>query len=168
MNNTTVPELDPNAYLTERVNDQLKYYEKAATRAKREYTWMQSAVIVLGLIVPVAVNLPVKWGTEVDISLEIKIAVTLMSLTVAILNGLLNFGKQGDKWLSYRMTEELLKREKFMYLSAAGKYVDKQTAFAEFVTTVESIISAEHNKFRTLLEDAKRPTKDQPGQHGRP
>jgi hypothetical protein len=168
MNNTTAQELDSNAYLTERVNDQLQYYEKAANRAKRAYKWMQSAVIVLSLIVPVAVNLPEEWGTGVDISLEIKIAVTLMSLTVAILNGLLNFGKQGDMWLSYRMTEELLKREKFMYLAAAGKYEDKQTAFTEFVTTVESIISAEHNKFRTLLEDAKRPSKDESGQHRRP
>jgi hypothetical protein len=125
---------------------------------------MQSAVIVLGLSVPVAVNLPTEWGANMDISLEMKILVTLMSLTVAILNGLLNFSKHGNMWLSYRMTEELLKREKFMYLSAAGKYSHKPTAFTEFVTTVESIISAEHNKFRTLLEDAKRPSKGEPRQ----
>lgn len=133
----------------------MAYYANAANQAKRKYTWMQSWVIVLGLLVPVVINIPASWGGDLNIDLPIKIAVTVMSLTLAILNGLLNFRKYGELWLSYRMTEELLKNEKYFFLTATGKYSDREAAFANFVATVEAIISSEHDKFRGLTEQVK-------------
>jgi hypothetical protein len=160
MMNSTVDVMDPSSYMKQRVDDQLKYYEKAANRAKKAYNVTQTAIIVLGLLVPVAVNVPVEWGNgtnPLDISLHIKVLVTVMSLSLAILNGIANFKKYGDLWLSYRMTEELLKHEKFMFQTRTGKYGNPDTAFSEFVQFIESILSAEHNKFRSLVEEARRP-----------
>ena len=155
---------DPNTYLKERVDDQLTYYRNSANRQKRRYVFTQSSIIFLGLIVPVVINLPKEYN-GVDLSMGIQISTTILSLSLAILNGLLNFLKFGDLWLSYRMTEEVLKQEKYLFLASAGKYQNKENAYPQFVETVESIISSEHNKFRNLINEARRPAKEKPEDH---
>jgi len=152
---------EPNIYLEKRVDDQLSYYENAANKQKRKYVYTQSAIIILGLLVPVIINLP-KEISGVDLSMWIQLTTTILSLSLAVMNGMLNFLKFGDLWLSYRMTEEVLKQEKYLFLASAGKYQDKENAYSQFVETVESIISSEHNKFRNLINEARRPSKDKP------
>ena len=152
---------EPNIYLEKRVDDQLSYYGNAANKQKRKYVYTQSAIIILGLLVPVIINLP-KEISGVDLSMWIQLTTTILSLSLAVMNGMLNFLKFGDLWLSYRMTEEVLKQEKYLFLASAGKYQDKENAYSQFVETVESIISSEHNKFRNLINEARRPSKDKP------
>ncbi len=147
--------MDVQTYLDVRVADQLKYYEGAANKAKKAHHWTQTTIIVFGVLVPVIVNNPgMLLGAEL-----VTLVVTVMTLVIAILTGLANFRKWGDLWLSFRMTEELLKLEKFMFLTGSDDYQDRGTAFQVFVKKVEYIVSAEHNKFRALIEDARRPTK---------
>ena len=62
-NSVTTERMDAGTYVEMRVEDQLNYYEKAANRAKRTFMWMQTSVIVLGLLVPVIVNIPASWGS---------------------------------------------------------------------------------------------------------
>ena len=57
------------------------------------------------------------------------------------------------------MTEELLKREKYLYLTNSGDYSEGETALPLFVDRVEQLISVEHNRFQTLVKEARRPTK---------
>lgn len=150
---------DPNVYIEKRVDDQLLYYKKAANKEKRRFVFTQSAIIILGLLVPVVVNLPKEFG-GVDLTMWIQLTATVLSLSLAILNGILNFRKFGDLWLAYRMTEEVLKQEKYLFLASAGQYQDKENAYSHFVETVESIISSEHHKFRNLIDEARRPAKE--------
>lgn len=155
-----VDTMEPDSYLTQRVDDQLSYYEQSANRAKKAHNRTQMAIIVLGLLVPVMVNIPVEWGSDgqlLDISVPMQILITVTSLALAVLNGVANFKKFGDLWLSYRMTEELLKHEKFMFQTRSGKYGIPETAFSEFVQSIESLLSVEHNKFRSLIEESRRP-----------
>lgn len=150
--------MDIQKYMTDRVDDQLDYYKNAASTAKRSHFRMQTAIIVLGLLVPVVTNLPSEWTLlgAGDISTHLRIAVTVLSLTLAILTGLANFRKPGDLWLTYRMTEELIKHEKYLFVTDSGPYYNNKKAAHDFVETIEAIISAEHNKFRTLVDTAKR------------
>lgn len=149
-------------YIKDRVDDQLNYYQCAANTAKLKYNWMQSLIIILGLLVPVIVNLPFEWelnGQVVNVTGWIQLIVTVFSLSLAILTGLLNFKKYGELWLSFRMTEELIKHQKFLFLSRSGKYAGEDS-FNEFVQTIESLISSEHNKFHTLIQEASRPREE--------
>jgi len=128
---------------------------------------MQIAVIILGLTIPVAVDFPKVWESgqdTTDITIQIQILVTIMSFTLASLNGLLNFMKYGDLWLSYRMTEEFLKHEKYLFLTSSGKYSEGKWAFPKFVETIETIVSSEHSKFQSFIEEARRPKAQQAGQ----
>ena len=157
--NASTNQMTEEIYLKDRVDDQLKYYETAANDTKNTFNRMQILIIVLGVLVPVAINFPVEWVSKEHtdtLILGVRLSVTIMSLIVAILTGILNFKKYGDLWLSYRMTEELLKHEKFTYLTRSGKYASDD-AFDKFVQTIESLISHEHNKFHSLIQDSKRP-----------
>ncbi|MFC1824387.1 DUF4231 domain-containing protein [Thermodesulfobacteriota bacterium] len=145
-------------YLKERVEDQLHYYENAANKAKNKHISMQTTIIVLGLLIPVVINLPNQWGILGDSKGYITGIVTIFSLSLAILTGISNFRKYGDLWLTYRMTEELIKHEKFLFLTSSGAYYQSEKAANDFVQTIESIISSEHNKFRSIIEESKRPT----------
>ena len=55
---TERPSMNEETYLKERVDNQLKFYENSATKAKSAYTCMQRNIIVLGVLVPVFINLP--------------------------------------------------------------------------------------------------------------
>ena len=157
--NASTNQMTEEVYLKDRVDDQLEYYETAANGTKKVFNRMQLLIIVLGVLVPVAINFPVELfpnGLTDALDLGVRLSVTIMSLIVAILTGILNFKKYGDLWLSYRMTEELIKHEKFTYLTRSGKYASDD-AFDKFVQTIESLISHEHNKFHTLIQDSNRP-----------
>lgn len=151
--------MDTEEYMRDRVEDQLGYYRHAATSAKRRYMWTQSAIIVLAVLLPVMVNMETNWDDTLDLSEEFRIITTVLSLSLAILTGLLSFRKYGELWLSHRMTEELIKQEKFLFLTRSGKYEENQSAFSDFVGNIEAILSSEHNRFRALVEKSRRPTK---------
>lgn len=155
--------MDIQEYLDERVKGALSFYENAANKAKRKHVWTQTSIIILGLLVPVIVNLPSSLSSlgVVDSHEFIQGIVTVLSLSLAILTGISNFRKYGDLWLTYRMAEELIKNEKFLYLTSSGAYYENEKAPNDFVQKIESLISSEHNKFRSIIEDSKRPVKPQ-------
>jgi hypothetical protein len=148
--------MNQDEYVSGRVDDQIAFYQNAASRAKRWHIFFQVAVILLGLAVPVVVNLPneVFPGSP----RAIQIIVTVMSLMLASFTGIANFRKYGELWLTYRATEEQLKHEKFLWLTNSGRYRNGSESFPEFVEQVEAIISSEHTRFRSIIEESKRPT----------
>jgi hypothetical protein len=153
--------LDPQEYIETRVEDQLAYYEKAANRAKAWHVYTQTAIVILGLLVPVVANLQEAYFLSAG---QKTLVITVLSLLLAVLTGIVNFRKFGDLWLAYRSTEEMLKRELFLFETGAGRYRDNEEAFSDFVETTESIISVEHERFRALIESAKPPGKEAPTQ----
>ena len=122
--------MDQAEYLEARVDAEIKYYERAANKMRKTHLRIQTSVIVGALLVPVLVNAP---ELIPDLSVPIRLSVTIVSLLVAILNGLANLGKPGELWLTYRMTQEHLKHEKFLFLTGSGKYVDADNQFSVFV-----------------------------------
>lgn len=152
--------MDKEVYLKDRVDGQLCYYRRAADRAKKAHVITQTTIIILGILVPVVVNVPTDWGNGLDVGSYSKILVTILSLTVALLTGIANFRKHGDLWLTYRMTEELLKTEKLLFLTGSGKYEGATNPFSRFVNSVEKIVSSEHIRFRSIIEESSRPSKE--------
>lgn len=148
--------MDIDSYIENRVDSQLRYYGDAADTAKRRHVWTQTLIIVLGVTVPVVVNLP---SLSPAVEIGSRVATTILSLALAILTGIANFRRFGDLWLNYRMAEEALKQEKFLFQTRSGDYAERDTAFRTFVLKTESIVSAEQNKFRALLEEQHRVSK---------
>ncbi|HVT59009.1 MAG TPA: DUF4231 domain-containing protein [Thermoanaerobaculia bacterium] len=145
-------ELDVEDYLKGRLEEQIAYYAGAANRAKQTHLRLQVAIIVLSVLMPVIVNRPPDWGGN------FHFLIMLAAVLLPAMTGLANLRKYGEIWLSYRMTEELLKNEKYLFLTRSGRYRDSPHPFQELVETVESLLSAEHNKFRTFFAEVPKPT----------
>jgi hypothetical protein len=144
-----VPTIDVDSYLSGRLEEQIAYYEKAANRAKQMHLRLQGGIIVLSVMVPVVVSRPQ------DLSGWVRYLVVLVSLALPVMTGLSSFRKYGETWVSYRTTAELLKNEKYLFLTGSGRYRDNPHAFQDLVEAVESLLSAEHTKFRAFFTEAR-------------
>lgn len=155
--------MESEEYIESRVKDQLGYYERAANRNKNIHLRTQTGIILLAVLVPVIANLQAAYFGGENTK---TITITILSLALAFLTGLVNFRKYGDLWLAFRTTEELLKKELFLFRTQSGPYRNDGDAFHNFVQIIESTISVEHERFRSLIESSQRPTTgpDRPGE----
>jgi hypothetical protein len=155
-----VPTIDVEGYLSGRLEEQIAYYEKAASRAKQMHLRLQGGIIVLSVMVPVAVNRPQDWSGWP------RFLVLIFALMLPAMTGLSSFRKYGETWLSYRTTAELLKNEKYLFLTGSGRYRDNPYAFQDLVEAVESLLSAEHTKFRAFFTEVRQAAGGAGGKRG--
>lgn len=141
--------IDAEGYVAGRLEDQIAYYDAAANRAKRTHLRLQTGILVLSVLMPVVVNRPAEGNAWLRY-LILALAVLLPAMT-----GLAAARKYGEMWLSYRMAGELLKNEKYLFLTGSGRYRGNPNAFQDLVETVESLLSAEQTKFRAFFAEAR-------------
>jgi hypothetical protein len=141
--------IDAEGYVAGRLDEQIAYYEAAANRAKRMHLRLQTGVLVLSVLVPVVVNRPPEGSGW------LHYVILGFALLLPAMTGLAAARKYSEVWLSYRMAAELLKNEKYLFLTGSGRYRGHPNAFQELVETVESLLSAEHNKFRAFFAEAR-------------
>jgi hypothetical protein len=69
-----------------------------------------------------------------------------------VITALMQLHKYQENWILFRSTQELLKREKFLYLNDAGDYtgLDPETKKRTLVERIESLISSETSKYFVL------------------
>src|SRR6266550_3409256 len=134
-------------YIRDRINDQLRFYDRKASFYKSRYLFMRAATVVGGAIVPVLVNLsfaPVSvnlWFFVVSLNI-VKVSTTLISLMVVLFVSLESVYHFKEQWKNYRSTAELLKKEYFLFASGEGRYSGKleAEAFKLFVEQSETAI----------------------------
>lgn len=135
-------------YVTNRYQDQLKYYEAISAGNQKKYKRFQWILIVLTALTPVFAALKtIKWGDFV-MPVDLSVLVLVTSTIVAILTtGLKTFNYQ-ELWIVSRTTQEMLKPELYYYNFNVGDYgaqgVDKESVF---VTRVEAILGSEHKQW---------------------
>ncbi len=125
------------AYIAERVNDAIAWYDKSADKQKKLYLRMRATTVIGGAIVPVLVNVNIPY---------IDIATTIISLIVVLLVSLESVYHYREQWTNYRSTEQSLRHEYFLFTSKGGLYATKNraAAYQHFVERVEELISSEN------------------------
>ena len=126
----------PMEYISERLNGQIAYYDKAAQKHKKMSTYFRVITVVGSALVPVLVNLDFPY---------VNILTTIISLTVVVLVSIESVLQNGAQWPLYRSTEQLLRKEYFSFTANEGQYADceGEDAFRLFVKRVEDAIQAE-------------------------
>lgn len=124
-------------YLTERLQDQLDWYDKKSSSNQKMYKWLRILEIGCASIIPLLSGF-------IDKSSLIPWVIGFLGITVAVIAGLLNINKYQENWVQYRTTAETLKHQKFLYLTSASPY-HKADRFKVLVETVERIISTENS-----------------------
>ena len=150
-------------YLKNRYEDQMKYYSKKSAENRDKYRKYQWALIILSALTPVMAALDgVNLGSEeFPTVLNIKLIVVAISAIVAILTTGLKTFNYFELWVTYRKTNEELKREIYYYNFLVGPYgepgVNRETLF---VMQVEGILDKERGMWapaRKLQDDMNKP-----------
>ena len=125
-------------YITERVEDQIKWYERKSAINKKYYLWSNASIIVFAALIPFLAGLSddsIDWP---------KYIIAVLGVFTATLTGISALYKFQEKWATYRMTGESLKREKLLFQTKTQPYDGSAASFNQFVSNVESLMSSEN------------------------
>lgn len=139
-------------YISERLDNEVKWYSKKASDNRIRFHASQIIIIVAGALIPI-VNLFETPST-------IGIISSILAGVVIISGGISQLQKSQENWVLFRSTAEMLKKEKQLYLNSVGFYanIPNEDKHKLLVERVESIISSENTKF--FVTHSEKPKKD--------
>ncbi len=143
-------------YITERVDDQISYFDRSAIKNQKRYRLLKRASIICNILttmtIALAFTVPMEWKVCMGI-----LALILSTVVLATYQWE-EFENYGAKWEKFRLVAEQLKSEKLMYLNRAGRYrSEEQEHDQEFVESIESIIrGTDISYFSLMVEPGRR------------
>ena len=144
-------------YLTNRVDDQLTYFDGSATKNQRAYKRLKTTSIACNVLTTMTIALAFTVPEAYKVYMGI-VALVLSTIVLATYQWE-EFQNYGAKWEKFRLVAEQLKSEKFMFLNKAAHYttLGEQEAASRFVETVEGIIrGTDLSYFSLIVEPGKR------------
>ena len=136
--------MDINQYIEKRLDPQINWYDKKSMEAQKAYKIFQITEIVLASIIPLLTGYS-------NVHFSIPIIVGIFGAVIAIIESLTKLYKFHENWIQYRSTCELLKYQKYLYLTNSSPYnEEEETKGNIFIRNVESIISSENNQWKTI------------------
>jgi MFS family permease len=135
-------------YRTERVQDQVTWYEKKSAINKRGFYTCQTLIIISGALIPLLAGYAESDWTW------FKYVSGLLGVVVVVAGGVLSLKKYQENWTTYRMTAERLNREHLLYENAVGEdYTSAdEAAFKRFVIKAEQIMASENEAWKAYLD----------------
>lgn len=133
--------MDQKTYLSERIDDQINWYNSKSKNYQTKYKVLKTIVIISSVSIPFLVGLITNEDSY------FKIAAGILGIVIAAIEGILALYKYQDLWLQYRITSEMLQREKIIFLTNSGLYLNNKNAFKDFVRRSESIMSSENQSW---------------------
>ena len=144
--------LDSEAYLQDRLNQQLTWLSKASRNNKRNFLQLRILEVLLGTGITIFSPFAMQWDWRGALTMS------LAGGGIAVCGSLLAMNHHQENWLRYRGLAEALKREKYLFLTGTLPYDDPSTAFPRLVSTCESLLSVENNQWSqemSKLSEAK-------------
>lgn len=137
-------------YIEQRLQNQIDWYSRRASANQNAYRWLRALEIVLASSIPFFTSLVKEYD-------GMGILVSVISVVIAVLAGLLALYKFQENWIEYRTTGESLKHEKFMFLTRSGPYAIEQP-FPALVERVEATISKESSSWSGYMRPGEAST----------
>ena len=107
---------DPKQVASERLDDQLRWYENRARRNQRNYRVASVLEVALAATITLVAAIP-------DLPWRPPLA-SILAVILTVIKGIETTCQWQANWTHYRSTAEALTREKYLYLARAGPYAD--------------------------------------------
>lgn len=144
-------------YIKERVDNQINWYDDKSKKAQKSYKRFQITEIILAAFIPLLAG----YSTKCWI---LPIFIGLFGSIIAIIEAITKLYKFHENWIQYRSTCELLRYQKYLYLTKSYPYnYQDETIENIFVKNIENIISSENNQWKNINingEDKNSPKKN--------
>lgn len=141
--------MNEEVYFQQRLDDQINWYSNKSSTNQKWYKRLKYLDNFLALIV-----VPLSYYS--DSCWWFKYAGVAAGIVIAFSNFLQSINKYHENWIQYRSTAEILKHERYLYLTRSGGYVNSPNAFNELVERCESIISSENIDWAQLHNSCPR------------
>jgi len=134
-------------YIKERFKEQLCYYDRRAKKYQRYYQIMCILIIIISPI-------PMVLLSFADLEFIPTLIIVLASYLTTILSSIVNFLKFHDFWISYRSTEQELRREYVHFLTETGEYknLNHEQRMKLFITRCEELMGQERSKWLDKIQ----------------
>ncbi|MDG1571170.1 DUF4231 domain-containing protein [Robiginitalea sp. M366] len=137
-------------YMSERVDDQIRWYGKKSARNKKLHIWSSGGIILFSSLIPFFTGIdhpsPIPF-----VPVNSQVLAGLLGVLTATLTGITALMKFQEKWATYRITCEALQREKFLFQTATAPYQAGAAAYPVFVTRIEQLLGEENQGWRGLV-----------------
>ena len=145
----------------ERLEDQIKWYDQQSAHNKHMFQRLKAATLILSVLIPVTVAFVAYY--PVIGTFQTGIITAVLGASIALLEGLQQLNQFHQNWISYRATAEALKREKYLYLSQAGPYLQPTNPSALLAERVESLVSQEHTNWASTQQQSQQSAAERRG-----
>lgn len=133
-----------NDYLEKRLNNQILWYTGKSRSAKKWYLWLSFGTIVFSSIIP-----PLSTYGE---SFFIRIFLSITGILSVIASSVLCLSRAQEKWITYRITAENLKREEVLYKAGVFPYCrNSENRLETLIQNVENIMSTENTSWLRVV-----------------
>lgn len=142
--------MDANEYITERLNDQIGWYDRKSTSNQKWYKRLRMAQLLAAALIPFLTGyLTPELATT-------RLAVGLLGVGIAGITGMLDLYRFQQHWIEYRTTCEALKKEKYLFATDSEPYTgDPVTKFRLLVQRAETLISKENTHWAQYVRQPK-------------
>ena len=140
------------AYIKDRLEPQIDYFDKSATRNKKYYETLKSISVMCSVLTTLAIAIAFVFS---HYTIYIGIFALISSTIVLGTYQWEEFRNYGAKWEKFRLVAEQLKSEKYLFLNNSGRYTDETQNEKQqlFVNTIENILRGTDINYFTLLVD---------------
>lgn len=132
-------------YIKTRLDIQIDWYDNKSIHARKVYKRFQTWEIIF------AAGIPLLSG-YVSNHWLVPFTIALLGTLIVITASITRLGGYHENWMQYRATCELLRHEKYLYLTGTNPY--EEQPFHLLVERVESIISAENINWSQLASSS--------------
>ena len=133
-------------YMTERLNDQINWYDKKSKSSQNWFKVLRIAELIM------AASIPFLSGFLIESTFNLRLIIGTLGVAITIITGVLSINKFQELWIEYRTAAETLKHQKYLFLTKTKPY-NNDDSFGILVQTVEGLVSKENtnwsNKIRT-------------------
>lgn len=158
--------LSDQAYISERLDDQLAWHKRKSIWNHRKYTFLKNVDTMIAALVPLSLGVGSVFETSGSMLNDTEVLLTrilsaLSGVYLAISAGFFELEGYQDNYKNYKRLYKRLESEKFKYLSRAEPY-DEEDAFPRLVFTVENELHRDVMNFFGIEEkEGKKKKSDQ-------
>ncbi len=130
-------------YMEKRVMDQIKWYGKKSGSYQKRYKGLQIIKILAALLIAVLSLFVYRIN-------NIEYFVAFLGAFIAFIESFIRIYDYKELWTKYRLTAEVLKREKWLYDTNTTPYKQVEDTYDLLVQRCEAIMQGENEQWKQI------------------
>ncbi len=147
-------------YIAERLDSQMNWYDKKSSENKKKYKRIKRTEAVIAAFIPIVITFGAfKIVQENNWDVYIQVTAALAGVALVVMNSLLELDEHHKLWKEYRVTCEMMRHERYMYVTRSEPY-DEADAFPRLVEKIEAILNSETQRWKQIDKKSDKKSKN--------